>query len=186
MRIRLLCTLGLVAAALAATAVPAFTAETQSLNLTVTVQPPPSPCLAFATPPGTNVSFGTARFATVTSRSMPTGDIAPRFRNCGTANEQVTITGSDATSPSTTWRLTEWDESHCATLPLVNAYALWFGVDGGGIYRFVGATTGQQVLAAATPGADHTLELEMVMPCAGSAGAGETFTFSVMLTAAVA
>ena len=50
MRTRPLCFFGIFAAAIATTAVPAFTAGTQSLSLTVTAQPPAAPCIEFATP----------------------------------------------------------------------------------------------------------------------------------------
>jgi hypothetical protein len=184
-RVLFLATVGM-ATALVVSDVPAFTATptgTQALSLTVTVQLPPAPCIEFLTPPGTSVSFGTASFTR--PQIAPTGDIAPKFRNCGTADEQITIEGTQATSPSTTWTLVAPGEPmFCPTTP-PNKYSLAYGKDGG---SFTGSvySTPTEVYPTVAPGAEHTLAFLLLMPCEGSDGAGETFSFGVTLTAAVA
>jgi hypothetical protein len=186
MRTKLLCTVGLVAAVIAASAVPAFTADTQSLSLTVTAQPPAAPCVEFATPPGTQVDFGTAPFSTPSVPSQRTGNVAPRFSNCSTATESFLIVGTDATSGGSTWALGEIT-SPCQPLNTLN---LVYSIDTYGYARIgTTSTTLRNLRTGATTfvaGEAHDLGLAITMPCLGSVGGGQTFSLSVTLTAMVA
>jgi hypothetical protein len=198
MRTRLLCTLGVLAvAALAATAVPAFTADDLGLSLTVTVAvppPPPAPCVTFATPPGTQVNFGTRAFSKPGFNSFGTGDVAPRFSNCGTATESLFVAGTDAQTVCSapcavhTWTLIGGSGSSCPVL--INKYILAYGIDGGGPIASVTKATAPLIKpggfpATYTPGEAHDLSFVMEMPCEGSDGVGESFGQSVTLTATV-
>jgi hypothetical protein len=196
MRTRLLCTLGVLAVAtLAATAVPAFTADNQGLSLTVTVAvppPPPAPCVTFATPPGTQVNFGTRAFGT-----FAVGDVAPRFTNCGTATESLFIAGTDAqtvcsTTPCVVHTWTLAGSLLCSSTPpnILNRYILAYGIDGGNPVASVAKATAPLVNSGGlpttyTPGEAHNLGFVMQMPCVGSDGVGESFDQSVTLTATV-
>src|SRR5262245_51963903 len=139
MRTRLLCTTGLVAAVAAlASVAPAFTADNASLTVTVTAQLPPAPCIEFLTTPGTNVRFGTVAFSRETLRATAGGDVEPRFHNCGTAAENIALSGSsEARSPLTTWTLGGID---CSPTGPRNRYSLFWGIDGGGLLGFMTST----------------------------------------------
>jgi len=186
MRTRLLCFFGFVAAAIATTAVPAFTADTQSLSLTVTAQPPAAPCVEFATPPGTRVDFGSAPFSTQSVPSERTGNVAPRFSNCSTATESFLIAGTDAASGSSTWALGEIT-SPCQPL---NTLDLVYSIDTYGYSRIATTSTALRNLhTGATTfvaGEAHDLGLAITMPCLGSVGGGQSFSLSVTITALIA
>ena len=103
--------LGAVAAlagvALTVSAVPAFTADSGTVTVTIAAQAPAVPCIEFATPPGVNVNFGVLPFSRpgLNGASFARGDIVPVWRNCGAESEQVHIHGTDATGASVTWSL---------------------------------------------------------------------------------
>lgn len=89
---------------LAAGAVPTFTADTGTVTVSVTAQAPAAPCVQLRYPPGTTVNFGTLPFSPVgPTLSTGSGDVAPVFRSCSTANEQITITGSNISQNGVDW-----------------------------------------------------------------------------------
>src|SRR5919201_152749 len=94
--------LALAAIMTAATAVPAFSASSGTVAVSVTAQAPAAPCLTVA--PG-NVDFGTLPFSTPTdSGYIPSSaqrDIT--FTNCGTAGQNLFGQASNATGPSGSW-----------------------------------------------------------------------------------
>jgi hypothetical protein len=171
----------LAAATLAAGAVPAFTADSGTITVSITAQAPPAaPCIELLDPPGTLVDFGTHAFSTLNQPSGAPGDVEPTFRNCSTADEKVLIHGVDATAPPVTWTLDPNGPYPCGESSPRNAYQLVSRVDGASPLFL--ATTPATRLASAAPGATHTLALDLIMPCSGSDGAGRTFTTSIHLT----
>src|SRR3954453_3143479 len=114
---KLLWTTALAAVAcLAVAAAPAFTDGSQTLNLSVTAQPPPTPCVSFATPPGTQVDFGTLPFSKTSAPSSRFGAVQPRFTNCSTDSENLLIAGTDAQSATHTWTLNPLIGNTCPTI----------------------------------------------------------------------
>ncbi len=183
MKMRLLGTIAALAlAALAVGAVPAFTADTGTINVSITASAPAGPCLEIT---GTDVGFGTLPFSTSSQTGFGYGNVNPQFRNCATVDEQIAIEGSDATGPSATWALAPGLSNCGGSSPPLDEYHLTYVLDGGGTQSITKAKT--TLLSSATPAAnpDHELVLRLITPCAGSNGAGQTFTASVVLTATV-
>ena len=173
----------LAGAALLASAAPAFTADSGTVAVTVTAGAPVSPCIEFATPPGTAVSFGTLAFSRPNAPSSSRGNVTPTYRNCSTAAERVVINGTDATSAGAVWAL-ETSQPTCNATSPRNQYLIRYFHDQDPLQAL--AKTATTLAQSAAPGADHTLTLELIMPCEGSDGAGETFSASILLTAATA
>ena len=103
------------------------------------------------------------------------------------------IAGTDATGPGGTWTLTE-DWLTCDGRP--NRYGLrWAEMPesfSGGrltttpITVFHHRPPANTAVQTFTPGESETLAGLMTMPCMGSNGAGQTFSFTIGLTATVA
>lgn len=163
----------------AATAVPAFTAASGTVTMSITAQPAAEPCIELLDPPGTQINFGTVGFSVPNQLSQKLGDVDPRLRNCSSADEAVLIKGDDATAPSAIWQLVVGSAVGVCSAP--NLYALLAQVFGGSAV-WVGKVPGPFIASAAS-GATRDFQLNLVMPCAGSAGAGQTFATSVVLTA---
>jgi type 1 fimbria pilin len=178
MRRYLVAVLVLASVALAAGAVPAFTADSGTISVSITAQAPPAPCIELVG--GTLVDFGTHAFSTLNQPSSGPGDIEPSFRNCSSADEEILIHGADATGPSATWTLDPNGPYPCDAGSPRNTYQLGSTVEGSTLLL---ANTPATLLASAAPAVEHTLALFLVMPCAGSDGAGQTLTTSVELTA---
>jgi hypothetical protein len=173
-----------VVAALSLGAVPAFTADTGTITVTITAQAPAAACIELATPPGASVSFGTRPFSRSNQTSTARGDVTPRFRNCGTTDANIAISGTDATGASAAWTLDPGFDYTCAASAARNTYLIAYFLDSDPV-RFLGKSP-TSLLAGADPGVDHDLVLDWFMPCEGSDGAGQTFSASILLTATVA
>src|SRR4051812_26297725 len=101
MRKRLLTlTVVLAGIALAATAVPAFTADSGNVTVSITVQAPVAPCLTVT--PG-SVNFGTLPFSTNAGAGLSSGEANVTVGNCGTAGQNLLGSTTDATGPSGSW-----------------------------------------------------------------------------------
>jgi hypothetical protein len=174
-------------AGLAVGAVPAFTADNGTITVTITAEAPASPCIEFATPPGTQVGFGTRPFSTTAQVSSGLGDVAPRFWNCSTATQTFLIAGTDAVSSDSTWTLGGGVGNPC---PTQGIYRLFYNTDNIGSWPIAKTNALLKNLSTGattfTPGELHSLGLELAMPCQGTAGAGRTFSLSVNLTAQIA
>jgi len=177
------------ATALAVGAVPAFTADSGTIAGTVTAAAPPAPCIQLST---TSLDFGTAPFGPPqVLRVGISGAIT--FTNCSTAVSSFGIAGTDAAGPAGPWTLTDGWRICDGRL---NRYGLlWFDVPEGfngdtlsttpktlTHYR-APANTLEQTF---NPGEADAFRFSIYMPCAGSNGAGETYSFSIGLTATVA
>ena len=103
---RLLWTIAALATAgLIAGAVPAFTADTGSVTVTVTAQAAATPCITVG--PST-LDFGTLPFSTagsLSTRFIGASGTSPTVTNCGTAGQNLTMTGSNASSSSGSWTI---------------------------------------------------------------------------------
>jgi hypothetical protein len=192
MRRRLLLTIVVLAtAALATSALPAFTADTGSVTVTIAAQPAATPCITVAPP---TMDFQTMAFstaATLSTRFIGGSGTSPTVTNCGTSDQSLTITGSDASGTSGSWTVTgaARGTNPCPTLDrfnltghreadanqnilLTTSPVLVRGVGGVGPYL-------------QGPGASDNFGFTLDMPCQGSNGAGEQKTLNVTFTAAV-
>lgn len=166
-----------IATALAATAVPAFPAESGSLVGTITAASAPAPCLTVG---DSVLDFGVLPFSTPGATRQSQNRITS-LTNCGEATQQVSASGTDASSAGGTWLLGN-DLTAC---PL-NGYSL---VANAGVP--VTLSYAPQLLRdTAAPaqwdgGQRHFIGLAIFMPCQGSNGAGEGKTFTVTFTATV-
>lgn len=178
---------GLAVAALAVGAVPALTADNGTVTVTVTAEAAAAPCLALGT---TTMDFGTLAFSTPAAdngRNQAVG-----LTNCGTANENITASGTNATSAAGAWALVQRPPNQviCSIGP--NKYSLvvsWYE-PGDTDYRiYTELTTTAAMLANSSgpyvfqPTQPVPARLGMIMPCQGSNGPGETKNFSVTFTA---
>jgi hypothetical protein len=169
-------------AALAVAAGPAFTEDTGSIAVTVTAAPVASPCIEFLTP--TQVRFGTLPFSRATQPSSGLGDIAPTFRNCSTATQSFTIAAEDATSGQATWTFAGGSAQTC---PTPDIYRILYTTNNG-LYLGISkppedlrntVTTSTEFAA----GEQHDLGFQLLMPCQGSTGSGQTFSMDINLVA---
>lgn len=192
-------TVVLAAAAFAAGAVPAFSADSGAVNLTITAEAPPAPCL-LVSPAG--IDFGTQPFSKPGVRNQGYGATPARTESCSTAPQNVSVVGTDATGPSGNWELAFWaTEAPANGNPCESArrniYFLGTNGSSGDTTLVRDAITKTPRLlsdydASNTiipgvwqPGGVANIQLELIMPCEGSNGAGEQKSLSITFTAIV-
>jgi hypothetical protein len=193
MRTRLLLTsAALAVAGLAAGAVPAFTADTGTVTVTINAQPAAAPCITVAP---TTLAFGTMAFSTagsLSSKFVGGAGTSPTVTNCGTADQTMTIAGSDATGPSGSWTPSG---AARGTNPCP-------AVDSFNITGHREADANQDIRLTATPalvravggvgpyiqgpGLTDNFGFTLDMPCQGSNGAGEQKSLTLTFTAVIA
>lgn len=158
--------------ALASSPITALAADSGTVDAQVTVA---TPCIIVSP---TAVDFGTLSFTTLAVQGYSQRSI--QLQNCGTSPEQVYVRGTDATlGGSTVWSLVAADPCSGG----LNEYFLR-ARDNSNTGPFVGLTTTDQALETVSAGSNAlTNELQLVMPCTGSDGAGQTVTFQAIFTA---
>jgi hypothetical protein len=181
----------LAAAALAMSAVPAFTADTGTVAVTVTAQAAATPCITVAP---TTLDFGTLAFSTagVLSRRFIGGTgTSPTVANCGTADQFMTLATTNATGPSGSWTPTGAADG-TNPCPAVNS----FNITG---HREADANQGIRLTSTPAlvpavggvgpymqgPNVSDNFGFTLNMPCQGSNGAGEQKSLTLTFTAAV-
>jgi hypothetical protein len=159
------------ATAWAGSALPALAADNGAVDAQVTVA---TPCIIVSP---TALDYGTLPFTT--SANQGYGARLIQLQNCGTSQEQMYARGSNATiGASTVWTLVPADPCSGG----LNEYFLR-ARDNSNTGPFVGLTTTNQVLESVGAGNNAlTNELQLVMPCAGSNGVGQTVTFQAIFT----
>jgi hypothetical protein len=181
----------LAAAALAMTAVPAFTADTGTVAVTVTAQAAATPCITVAP---TTLNFGTLAFSTagtLSQRFIGGAGNSPTVANCGSADQFMTLATTNATGTSGSWTPTgsPYGTNPC---PAVNS----FNITG---HREVDANQGIRLTSTPrlvlgvggttaylqAPGGSDNFGFTLDMPCQGSNGAGEQKSLTLTFTAAV-
>jgi hypothetical protein len=182
-------TTALVALTAAVSAVPAFTADTGSIVGTVTAGAPPAPCIQLST---TTLDYGTLSFAANGSHSMAVAGSGVDVTNCSAAVSTFAMAGTDASGPGGSWSLTDRWQICDGSL---NKYGLLQ-------IELPEAFTGQYLVTTPrglvhrrpptndpfqtfNPGESEALGFSVAMPCVGSNGAGQTFSFTIGLTATV-
>lgn len=180
--------IALAVVAMAATAVPAYTADTGTVAVSVTAQAPPAPCLTVT--PG-SVDFGTLPFSADNNANSGlsqghSGDIS--FSNCGTANQNLLGSATPATGASGSWTPLADDGTNVHPCPAPDQFYLALFLPHPSLYL---SGTPAVVLAyggapAVYPAGSTTLSrLDIIMPCQGSNGAGEAKTLTATFTAVV-
>src|SRR5438132_10223825 len=92
------------ATALAAAAMPAFTADNGTITGTVTVLAPPAPCIQLST---TSLDFTAVLFNPPQVSHVGIADPITTLTNCSTAVSSFGIAGTDASGPAGPWTLTD-------------------------------------------------------------------------------
>lgn len=179
------------AAALAAGAVPAFTADTGSVTVTITAQPAATPCITVAPP---TMDFQTMAFSTagaLSTRFVGGSGTSPTVANCGTADQFLTITGSDASGTSGSWAISGAARG-TNPCPTVNSFNLTGHREADANQNILLTTSPVLVRAVGGvgpyvqgPGVSDNFGFTIDMPCQGSNGAGEQKTLNVTFTAAI-
>lgn len=175
--------------ALAAGAVPAFTADSGTVAVSVTAEAAPASCLTVSPEA---LDYGTLPFSRAVGAGWNGGSQQLLLTNCGTANEHLVVAGTDATGPSGAWAL-----SATLSCEQLNAYSLQARKQAGEpsfqfqIMHLVTKTPSTLADAAGVPyvfaaDAPTDVNLALTMPCQGSNGAGEQKSLSVTFTAVVA
>jgi hypothetical protein len=174
------------AAVFAGGAVPAFTSiapDSGSVVGTVTAIGGGA-CLELT---NTSVGFGTLPFSTRTQVSSAAGNPTPTFKNCGNFLETISIAGTDASGVNSSWQLNNKLSSNpcldATGAAQINLYDLFFDAAPIGHVKVTKIATPISTYAA---GVTTPLGLQISMPCVGSSGDGQSVTFSINLTAAVA
>lgn len=172
--------------ALCATAVPAFTADTGDIDVTITAQAPPAPCLVVS--PG-SVDFGTRPFS-ASDRALSEASADITFTNCGTVGQNLLAATSNATGTSGIWEPIDYEQTLTID-PCVapNRFYLSIFIPNPaqyliGLPRFVRSPRGGPPMVY--PVGDTVSRLTFTMPCQGSNGAGETKSLNAFFTAVVA
>ena len=170
-------------------ALPAFGADSATVNASVSVA---APCITVAP---SSIAFGTVPFSTPATPSSRTVN-GISFVNCGASSEFVLAHGTDAvgTSPSTaTWDLAGFFA--CSGASGLNHYNLTLnGGNSGGANPTPGFSVntvktdqylrlnGTNTVFAA--GSAEPVDAYLTMPCAGSDGAGASaMNFNIVFTA---
>jgi hypothetical protein len=164
-------------ALVAASSLPAFGADTGTINASVTGA---SPCITIG---ATSVDFGTAGFSTSSAFSSKVLSNASSYTNCASSSEIVMARGTNAhnAGSTATWSLNPAPGAICSNAA-TNVYSLTLSsatTPGNG-----GLDTSNKSFETAAGGATSNLNLGIFMPCTGSAGAGEKMDFQYILTVA--
>jgi hypothetical protein len=188
MRKRLLMAALLGSAMLVAGAVPAFTADNGTITGTVSVPAPPAPCIELST---STLDFGTQPFAASGASSQGYSS-AMGLTNCSTALERYFVSATNAAGPSGGWALTQsWGTCDGQ----LNRYGLASeerpegrlgpGLRTTPIALFHTRPGVPDLLTWYDPGETDSFAFRIGMPCIGSDGAGESFSFTIALLALV-
>lgn len=160
------------ATAWASSALPVLATDSGAVDAQVTVA---TPCIIVSP---TTVDFGTLPFTTPLAQGYAARSL--QLENCGTSAEQLYVRGTDATlGGNPVWSLVPSDPCSAG----LNEYFLR-ARDNSNAGPFVGLTTTDQTLETVPAGSNAlTNELQLVMPCTGSDGIGQTLTFQAIFTA---
>jgi hypothetical protein len=166
--------LGVAGAYFVLSALPALANESGTVDAKVTVS---SPCITVG--PAAAVDFGVLGLGSKFAEASP----KPTYANCSAATETIWARATDATSTtsSANWTLTFPTPTCNAGDDAPNQYQLQLGpmVGQGIILEKTSKTFASNVSA----GASSPIHFFMYTPCSGSAGAGETMTMQLILTA---
>jgi hypothetical protein len=164
---------GIAAIAFAATALPAFGADSGTVAATVTAE---STCIT-VTP--ANAPLGTLPFSAAGRTSS--ASITPTIASCTSASQKLFARGTAATGTGATWHLSSADVC-MGTLNRYRVNPVSGFSTGSGMFIPPLSVSDQRV---ADLGANQTLVglLHVEMPCTGSDGAGTEMSFSIIFTA---
>lgn len=154
----------------AGSAVPAFSADSGTVNAQVSVA---TPCITVSP---TTIQFGTHAFSA--GSESTTGAAAIGYASCAPIAEKIFAKATDATGADATWSLTSaW------ICNAVNTYnvRIWQTTSPSALVQL---TKANQELESLGVGATGTFGyFGLAMPCTGSSGAGQTMSLQVIFTA---
>jgi hypothetical protein len=154
----------------AMSSLPAFSADAGTVTATVTVA---GPCI---TVPTTTIDFKSLGFSGATTPVAGVETLG--YTSCSAAAQKVFARGTDATGTSATWTLAAFAYPCLGGVNkfVLNLYA------GGSLHTTLSGTDQEiETVAAGLPGSVNMLQL--IMPCQGSSGGGQTMSFQVHFTA---
>ena len=174
-KVQVLCALvGLVA--FGVSAVPVFGADSGTVNAQVSAGV--TACITTTTDAAnSNVDFGTLSFNATGASVVSNGSPSITVANCGSTTQSLFARGTDATGTSATWTLT--NGTVCDTSGTPNQYRLGINPLAGPLWL---TTTNLNVASQMVSGS-NTYVPNLVMPCTGSQGNGQTMTMSYIFTA---
>jgi hypothetical protein len=187
MRKRLAVTTALAACvALIVGALPALTADRGTVVATVNVADA-TPCITLDR---STVSFGTLQLADPAATATPVNDAdnPVRVGSCASAAEDVQLSvGQVTTTSGGTWRASGLSPANtCADgQNFWQPYYATSRFGSGRLYEFGTPGAPDVRLTALAAGDAENLTLRLKMPCRGSAGAGETASFTLFLLAVI-
>jgi hypothetical protein len=174
------------AIALTAGAVPALSADSGAVAVSVTAQAAAAPCLTVSP---SSVDFGTLPFSTNNGAGLSKGETDITVNFCGTSTGQNLLgSTTNATGPGGSWTPLAYDGTIHPCPDLNQFYLSIFGFTS---FELNMNGTPAPVLAslggppAVFPLGDKVFRLSIRMPCQGSNGAGEAKTLTATFTAVV-
>ncbi len=184
MQRRLMGVLGAVAAvgAFALSAGPVFGAAGGSVTASVSVQQAAEACLLITGGPS-SIDFGTLAFGGPAGAISATNG-ALSVTSCAATTETITALGSNATgngSPAAQWSLDVSSLNPCQIGP--NVFHMSAALGTGAALQNLTSSQAPATLGTLTAQQTKTLTQGLVMPCAGSTGAGQTMSFTYGYTA---
>jgi hypothetical protein len=185
--------LALAAIATAATAVPAFSADSGTVAVSVTARAPAAPCLT-VTPSG--VDFGTLPFSTDNGTGISDPNPGGQLQNanvtidfCGTATGQNLLASTTkATSAGGSWTPQPYDGTSPHPCPAPNQFYFSAFLPFTALFMTETPAPALQSLGGPPkvfPKGSIVTRLDIIMPCQGSNGAGETKAFTATFMAVV-
>ena len=159
----------------AASSVPVFSADNQTVEASVTVQD--AACIVVTS---SGIDYGTKAFSTQALPVQATGSITS-LASCSGSSQTVSIKGTPTTGSTPAWSLV-----NSLACPTANQFVHEFdnpGTQGGFLALGINNLTFQ---AGFAPMASITnIPTRLTMPCTGSSGAGLEVTTQIIFTASV-
>ncbi|MGH8431692.1 MAG: hypothetical protein ACREUF_14950 [Solimonas sp.] len=165
----------LVAALWLASSLPTFSADTGTVNVTVSAQA--QACLVVGS---TIINYGTKPFSAGTLITSP-GNISA-IDSCAPVAQNLQARGTDATGTAGAWTLVN-GTGGCGAGLNVNQFRHEISSLSSGQVKLTTSNQSVGTLAAGATGA--SLDTHLTMPCAGSVGAGQAMSTQIVLTAFV-
>jgi hypothetical protein len=181
--------LGAAAAYFVLSALPAFSAETSTVNAKVTVA---SPCITISLVGGaTELNFGVQPLATPANNAN-SSNFGTLVTSCSPSTQNVTAKGTDATGGAALWSLTDSSSGTSICGLGKNRYSIRLEpvekdtstIKSLGPALVLSSQSSKPVYAPAA-GAEFVPQTNLFMPCSGSDGAGQTMSFQIIYTASL-
>jgi hypothetical protein len=135
-----------------------------------------APCITV----GSNIDYGVAAFSDPNAAPAAIYGVTS-YTNCSAAAQKVYARGTDAVSTAGSAR---WSLTNGSVCPTNNLYQHFLTVPEVSVMDGLALSNTDGLLDSAVPAAaTREVDAGLQLPCAGSDGAGETMTFSIVFTA---